>query len=1524
MHGENDAGFSSPASHLCAPGTSPAKGARPFHLPGTTGDVHLGQQSCLIVALVLLATRGHLRKLVRHAQGKRASARAKCLCHKPGSEITDKVVACKPGPQKVILVCIFLHLLGFTMGGPILPSLLHHFDLQAASTWKIVVAFPCGMFFAVLVFPYLSDQRGRRPVLMISYFGVGAFFVLQALAVYLENLPLFILMRFCSGSFAGASTVVKAYIADEADPKDLPKWMAHREAAATCAFVVGPLLGGYILELAPCGGLEAVLLLIGTSSFLAALLVFHWLRPRPSRPARQHHQESSSQSQRVADTASAEDSAPWVSIFTIIGVTCTYNFGQSFFDGFFPVLFSQRFSSDGRHLGLVQTSLAALVFVVTYFAYTPLVRRFRLVHVAVAGLFMIGLGVALLGVQLMPHVVAAGVLLYAVGVPLYAPSVPTMMARCAPSQKRGLVMGAESAVNSLARIASPVLLGHLYEASPEHAFLLVGMVVMVGALAMASKFGRSFLNADAAVALSGSSGEKLLRIRLLCEVRASGRGCITGNTILRNGAGGLLVESSRRAVTTIVRNRVWANSGCDLRQSPTSTGLLAGKAAAVTLANTVGHQDSPSASHGTELTAIWPQRVVTNSRDLRAAVREAPSDGFTFLQLQGKVVLEEPLLLDKPVILAGESLTGDSGSIESRGELHGPPGGSAVIVETAGSCALWRLNLILSPTTPASCVQVETGCPVLVDCDLQVHGVQLDGSVPTHCIRAAGAESKLLLIGCSLAGATGNGLLLVDGASASMVRCQVKSNRQGGVFLADSASLLAESSDISRNGHFGVVAGSRSGSLLVGRTDLTGNDAGSLWQTGGDASSSLAFLDQCSVSGSTLPAGNMASPAIVLGALAKLVLWDCFAPTMRNGTLAAALRAEAGSRATVAGDGPTLGWSGWMPRSRTTATVDSGPAVGAGSVAWLDVSGAPVLQTKPSTAAKSRPSSASTTPSRSAGSKEQPRPRSSSAQSQSSDLAADGTPGAKPKKKKKDKSKGTSGDKEEKEHKDAEAKTESAAGGESGRSEEPTPPWSAEEADTSTVVDEVSEAPDRSGQAAEEGGHDAWLRTRMERSAGFGTEEGDRWTLFEILEMLATKDNHKEEVLDSVGLSGQIKPQDTVYLRGHTGRWMAVKDGTQVLCNAADRAQAAAFVIEFKGPALKNDCRVGFKLDSTDGRLLWLGVLPSGDVGLMQKGDGGSDTSMRFVAKTSSPAAVLSGTSVHFKSMATGKMMEVDGADVRARSNTEGTRQRIAVEKLAVDISLPEPSPDLDLTVEQKAWAYLQAAHCALVDRQNLARFLSSPKPHCKELLKAYTKLWESEWRVEWRQTLEIPEESAASSPGSRQSSRSNSAGPAAASDSSRPRARSQSIRRRMSRTDWILGMVGGVSSTADDKSNGNLFVSAMRSFFANAIKMSQLEADPVQRVIEAFAEALVADAAFLSCFEASMLPEKERQTYRKPDEVLFGLAYTTLMLNTDMHNKQVASKMWDSKKFVGAGKGCGVTGGLMAQIYKNVQSEEI
>lgn len=268
-----------------------------------------------------------------------------------------------------------------------------------------------------------------------------------------------------------------------------------------------------------------------------------------------------------------------------------------------------------------------------------------------------------------------------------------------------------------------------------------------------------------------------------------------------------------------------------------------------------------------------------------------------------------------------------------------------------------------------------------------------------------------------------------------------------------------------------------------------------------------------------------------------------------------------------------------------------------------------------------------------------------------------------------------------------------------------------------------------------------------------------------------------------------------------------------------------------------------------------------------------------------------------------------------------GTHQRISIEKSPAEGDVPPPCADAELAPDEKAWLFRRGVHFALVDKQQIAKFLSSHRPACKELLKTYTRLWEAEWRRGWSDVLRTGVEATddSGSPGSRSTRDGRAMEASETSGAARPGSKAAP---KKSKRDWIFGMVSSVSP--EDKSNGNLFISALRSFFATALRMSQLEADPVQRVIEAFAEALVSDAGFLTCFTSSMLPEAERKTYRTPEEVLFGLTYTTLMLNTDLHNKQVAQKMWDTKKFVGAGKDCGVTGGLMMQIFKNVQKEEL
>lgn len=382
-------------------------------------------------------------------------------------------------PQKVIFATTFLHLLGFTMGGPLLPSLRQHFSLAATSTGLISSAFPTGVFVAVFTFPILSDIIGRKPVLIISYLGVGVGFILQSLAVKFGlSFRVFIALRVLSGCFAGASTVVKAYIADSASRESLPMWMAYRESAATLAFIIGPTLGGIVLA---CSSLSFAIFVIGLFSLAAGIFVAITLKPTKKHGPVQELEEGRA-SEHVAECPITWG-APWLPIVLTAVAGSFYNFGQSFFDSFFPILCAEHFGLSPPAIGSVQTCFATLVFLGTTCVYSRAVRCLGLVETASLGLSLISAGLILLGQATQTAVVAA-VVLYAMGVPLFAPCVPTLLTRCAPSDRRGFVLGIGSAVNSVARIISPVLIGMIYGASPGRAFVVVGGVVAVGALLM--------------------------------------------------------------------------------------------------------------------------------------------------------------------------------------------------------------------------------------------------------------------------------------------------------------------------------------------------------------------------------------------------------------------------------------------------------------------------------------------------------------------------------------------------------------------------------------------------------------------------------------------------------------------------------------------------------------------------------------------------------------------------------------------------------------------------------------------------------------------------------------------------------------------------------------------------------------------------------------------------------------------------------------------------------------------------------
>ena len=67
----------------------------------------------------------------------------------PGTTAQYVSVAC-------VMLAVFLHLLGFTVTGPITPGLVTHFALRASDVGVLTAAYPLGMFGALFAWPRLS------------------------------------------------------------------------------------------------------------------------------------------------------------------------------------------------------------------------------------------------------------------------------------------------------------------------------------------------------------------------------------------------------------------------------------------------------------------------------------------------------------------------------------------------------------------------------------------------------------------------------------------------------------------------------------------------------------------------------------------------------------------------------------------------------------------------------------------------------------------------------------------------------------------------------------------------------------------------------------------------------------------------------------------------------------------------------------------------------------------------------------------------------------------------------------------------------------------------------------------------------------------------------------------------------------------------------------------------------------------------------------------------------------------------
>ncbi len=147
-----------------------------------------------------------------------------------------------------VFVTVVLDMLALGIMVPVLPRLvieMSHGDVAkaASATGVFGFAWAAMQFIFAPVVGALSDRHGRRPIILMSNLGLGADYVLMALA---PDLAWLFVGRVISGITAASFSAASAYIADVTPEDQRAAKFGMLGAAFGLGFVVGPAIGGLL------------------------------------------------------------------------------------------------------------------------------------------------------------------------------------------------------------------------------------------------------------------------------------------------------------------------------------------------------------------------------------------------------------------------------------------------------------------------------------------------------------------------------------------------------------------------------------------------------------------------------------------------------------------------------------------------------------------------------------------------------------------------------------------------------------------------------------------------------------------------------------------------------------------------------------------------------------------------------------------------------------------------------------------------------------------------------------------------------------------------------------------------------------------------------------------------------------------------------------------------------------------------------------------------------------------------------
>ncbi len=365
----------------------------------------------------------------------------------------------------VVIITVMIDSMGIGIVIPVTPALLMdvlpNATMAEAAIWGGILT----SLYSVMQFLFgpllgtLSDQIGRKPVLMVALFVMVGFYAVMGFA---QTVWLLLIGRLIGGITAATHATATALVADISSPKEKAARFGLLGAGFGMGFVLGPVLGGLLGEWGPRAPFLAAALLAAFNFLMAWLVLPETVTDHIRRRFEWH---------RANPLGAIRAISNFPGLGPMLVVYLIYAVATAVYASVWPFFTAERFGWSPAMIGVSLTIYGLCFAIVQGGLVKPTIKRFGEYKTVIIGFSFEMFGLVLMSVITNGTILLGLIPIAALGV-VGQPALQAILSMGTSDDSQGILQGVVAGLSAISMIIAPVSMTWVFSVFTEDSALL--------------------------------------------------------------------------------------------------------------------------------------------------------------------------------------------------------------------------------------------------------------------------------------------------------------------------------------------------------------------------------------------------------------------------------------------------------------------------------------------------------------------------------------------------------------------------------------------------------------------------------------------------------------------------------------------------------------------------------------------------------------------------------------------------------------------------------------------------------------------------------------------------------------------------------------------------------------------------------------------------------------------------------------------------------------------------------------------